>query len=228
MMHYIMLALAADGGTAAGDTQALVDRVQAFYEKTTDFTSDFKQDYTYKAFKRTVTSTGKITYKRAARGPQMRWEYEKPEPKSFVLADEKVRLYDPQAMTLTISPMATDKLSASVTFLWGQGKLANEFAITRKDCPTCKGTLLELNPLKPDPRFKQVRLEVDPKTAEVLKSTVVDPDGSENAITFANLKTNSGVEDAAFQIKVAKDTQTVDMTRVMAPAKAPAKDGGSL
>ena len=41
-----------------------------------------------------------------------------------------------------------------------------------------KGTLLVLDPLKNEPRFRQVRLEVDPKTAQVLKSTVVDPDGN--------------------------------------------------
>ena len=62
------------------------------------------------------------------------------------------------------------------------GKLADEFSITQKPCPTCAGVLLELDPLKADPRFRLVRLEVDPKTAQVLKSTVIDPDGSQNAI----------------------------------------------
>ena len=42
----------------APDVKALVDRVPAFYEKTNDFTADFKQDYTYKAFKRTQRSSG--------------------------------------------------------------------------------------------------------------------------------------------------------------------------
>ncbi|MBK7863101.1 MAG: outer membrane lipoprotein carrier protein LolA [Archangiaceae bacterium] len=198
--------------------------MQAFYEKSTDFTAGFKQDYTYKAFKRTTTSTGKLIYKRGERGPQMRWDYEKPEPKSFVLADNKVRLYDPAALSLTISAMSTDKLSASVTFLWGQGKLANEFSISQRACEKCSGVLLELNPLRPDPRFKQVRLEVDPKSATVLKSTVVDPDGSENAITFIDLKTNVGVPDDAFRIALPKSVQIVDMSAAM---KAPApKDGG--
>jgi outer membrane lipoprotein carrier protein len=127
-------------------------------------------------------------------------------------------------MTLTISTMSTDKLSASVTFLWGQGKLQNEFAITQKDCAKCTGVLLQLDPLRPDPRFKQVRLEVDPKTATVLKSTVVDPDGSENVISFIDLKTNTNVSNDAFVINAPKSTQIVDMTG--AARAAPAKDGG--
>jgi len=228
-VFFLLTMLAADAGTPVpattnAETTALVDRLQAFYEKADDFTADFKQDYTYKAFKRTITSTGKVTYKRGAKGPQMRWDYEKPEPKSFVLAGDKVRLYDPAAQQLTLSAMSTDKLSASVSFLWGQGKLANEFSIAQKACAKCTGVLLELTPLRPDPRFKQVRLEVDPKTAQVIKSTVVDPDGSENAITFPNLKTNVGVKDDAFQISVPKSTQVVDLTAMARPA--PAKDGG--
>jgi outer membrane lipoprotein carrier protein len=215
MMGFLMMALAVDGGT-----EQLVDRMQSFYEKTTDFTAEFKQEYTYKAFKRTTTSTGKITYRRGEKGPWLRWDYEKPDPKTFLLADKKVRLVDPQALTYTISAMDTDKLSASVTFLWGEGKLANEFNITQKPCEKCQGVLLVLDPKRPDPRFKQVRLEVDPKTASVLKSTVVDPDGSENAITFINLKPNVGVGDDAFKLKVTKDYQTIDMTTAFAPKDA--------
>jgi outer membrane lipoprotein carrier protein len=241
MTIFLLWLLTADGGVKApeptkaaepaksdaksAETQALVDRLQAFYEKATDFTADFKQDYTYKAFKRTTTSTGKVTYKRGDKGPKMRWDYQKPDAKSFVLAEDKVRLYDPQALTYTISAMSTDKLSASVTFLWGQGKLASEFSIAQKDCAKCTGVLLELTPLRPDPRFKQVKLEVDPKTAQVLRSIVIDPDGSENAITFTNLKTNAGVTDDAFKVTPAKGTQVIDMTAA-APRPAAAKDGG--
>jgi outer membrane lipoprotein carrier protein len=214
--------LAAAAGPSEVD--ALVERVQTFYEKTQDFTAEFKQDYTYKAFKRTQTSSGKVLYKRGEKGPKMRWDYEKPSAKSFVLAEDKVRLYDPEALSLTISAMATDKLSASVSFLWGQGKLAREFNIAKKECGTCKGTLLELNPKNPDPRFRQVLLEVDPKTAQVLKSTVVDPDGSQNVITFTSLKTNSGVTDDAFKLQPKAGTQIVDLTAGVAPV--PAKDGG--
>lgn len=210
--------------TTSKETTALVDRLQSFYEQANDFSADFKQEYTYKAFKRTTTSTGKVIYKRGDKGPQMRWDYEKPEAKSFVLAQDRVRLYDPAAMTLTVSAMSTDKLSASVSFLWGQGKLANEFSITQKDCAKCTGVLLELNPLRPDPRFKQVRLEVDPKTASVLKSTVVDPDGSENVITFSNLKTNTGMSNEAFKIEVPKSTQIVDLTSGV--RIVPTSDGG--
>lgn len=191
----------------APEVKALVDRMQEFYEKTTDFTADFKQDYTYKAFKRTQSSSGKVTYRKPA---LMRWEYEKPSPKTFVLAGERVYAYDPEAKMLTRAAISTNQLSASVTFLWGQGKLADEFSIAQKACDKCLGTVLEMTPLKPDPRFKRVILEVDPKTAQVIKSTVVDPDGSENAITFINLKTNVGIDEKSFKLTPPPGTQVQD------------------
>jgi len=210
-----------DGGVAAPpkataapmspEVKDLVDRMQAFYEKTQDFTADFQQVYTYKTFKRVSRSTGKVTFKKPA---LMRWEYEtqdgKPAPRTFVLAGDRVYAYDPGAKLLTRAAIATNQLSASVTFLWGQGKLADEFSIATAACDKCTGTLLELTPLVPDPRFKRVKLEVDPKTAQVIRSIVVDPDGSENAITFLKMVTNTGVDEKTFKLSPPPGTQVQD------------------
>jgi outer membrane lipoprotein carrier protein len=145
----------------------------------------------------------------------MRWEYEKPSKRTFVLAGEKVYAYDPEAQTLSVGRIDTTQLSASVTFLFGQGKLADEFSISKGECKDCKGTLLVLDPAKTEPRFRQVRLEVEPKTAQVLKSTVVDPDGSENAIAFLNLKTNVGIDEARFKINPPEGTRIDDLSKMM-------------
>jgi outer membrane lipoprotein carrier protein len=197
-------------GSVAPEVKALVERMQAFYEKTEDFKAAFKQDYKYKLFKRTQTSTGTVIYKKPG---LMRWEYENPSPRTFVLAGSKVYAYDPPAQTLTVGSVDTSKLSASVTFLFGQGRLADEFHIKKGTCADCKGTLLVLDPAQPDPRFRQVRLEVDSKTAQVLKSTVVDPDGSENTIAFLDLKTNVGVSKDGFKLEPPEGTRIDDFTK---------------
>lgn len=214
ILHSLLLAsvlTVADAGpqapALAPDVKALVDRVQAFYEKTQDFTSGFKQEYLYKQFKRTVVSTGTVTFKKPG---LMRWEYVKPSSKTFVLAGPRVIAYDPEAKLLTRAAINTSQLSASVTFLFGTGKLENEFSIVKVACPKCAGTRLELTPLTLDARFKKIFLEVDEKSAQVLKSTVIDPDGSENAISFIDLKTNVGVKDEAFKVTPAAGTQTQD------------------
>ncbi|AGC42840.1 outer membrane lipoprotein carrier protein LolA [Myxococcus stipitatus DSM 14675] len=194
----------------APEVKSLVDRMQAFYEKTGDFRAGFRQDYKYKTFRRTQTSEGAVTYKKPG---LMRWEYQKPSVRTFVLAGNKIYAYDPAAQSLTVAGVDTSQLSASVTFLFGQGKLADEFAISKGTCKDCKGTLLVLDPLKQEPRFKQVRLEVDPASAQVLKSTVVDPDGSENTISFLDLKTNVGLSADSFKLDVPDDTRVDDFTK---------------
>jgi outer membrane lipoprotein carrier protein len=193
----------------APDVKALVTRMQGFYEKTADFTASFRQDYTYKSFNRTQTSTGKVSFLKPA---MMRWDYEKP-AKTFVLSGDKAYAYDPEAMTLTIAGIKSNELSAAVTFLWGAGRLEKEFSIARQPCSECQGVLLELTPLGPEARFQKVKLEVDPKTAQVLRTIVIDPDGSENAIAFSELKINPGVSKEQFKIKTPKDTQVVDLTK---------------
>jgi outer membrane lipoprotein carrier protein len=94
--------------------------------------------------------------------------------------------------------------------LFGVGKLENEFNIVKTTCAKCTGTQLELTPFVPDARFKKILLEVDEKTASVIKSTVIDPDGSENAISFIGLKTNVGINETHFKITPPPGTQVQD------------------
>ena len=212
---------AADAGTPpphpsepTHEVKVLVERMQAFYERTQDFRARFRQDYLYKTFGRKVTSTGTVAFKKPA---QMRWEYETPAKRTFVLSGEKVYAWDPGANTLTRAALPSSELSTSVTFLWGKGRLLDEFAIVRAPCPDCQGVLLVLTPLKAEARFRELRLELDPKTAQVRRSIVIDPDGSENSITFSDLQTNVGLGQDQFKLEVPEGTQILDASAPSRP-----------
>ncbi|HEY1908764.1 MAG TPA: outer membrane lipoprotein carrier protein LolA [Myxococcaceae bacterium] len=197
------------GRPMAPEVKTLVDRMQGFYERTQDFTADFKQEYHYKSFNRTVISTGTVAFQKPAK---MRWEYLTPSKRTFVLSGDRIYALDPDAQTLTKAALPTSQLSASVTFLWGKGKLADEFDISRTECKECLGTLLTLVPKKPDARFREVQLDIDPKTAQVRRSIVIDPDGSRNSITFSGLKNNVGLPKETFQLTPPPGTQILDTT----------------
>jgi outer membrane lipoprotein carrier protein len=190
------------------EVKALVDRMQGFYERTEDFTANFQQTYVYKSFGRTVTSTGTVAFKKPA---QMRWDYLKPAARSFVLTGERVYAWDPLAQTLTRAALPTSELSSSVTFLWGKGRLLDDFTISRAPCSDCQGVLLVLTPKKSETRFRELRLELDPKTAQVRRTVVVDPDGSENSILFSDLKTNTRLSKERFVLDVPEGTQVLDV-----------------
>jgi outer membrane lipoprotein carrier protein len=85
------------------------------------------------------------------------------------------------------------------------------------ECKECAGPLLSLVPKKPDARFQEIRLEVDPQMGQVRRSVVVDPDGSENAITYANFKTNVRLPKETFQLTPPPGTQVLDTTAPRKP-----------
>ena len=210
----LVLAAAPAPAPAAGrpmspEVRTLVERMQGFYERTQDFTADFKQEYLYKTFNRTVVSTGTVAFQKPAK---MRWEYLTPSKRTFVLSGERIYALDPEAQTLTKAALPTSQLSASVTFLWGKGKLPDEFDISRTECKECLGTLLTLVPKKPDARFREVQLDIDPRSAQVRRSIVIDPDGSRNAITFSDLRMNVGLAKDTFQLTPPPGTQIIDTT----------------
>ncbi|WP_224367508.1 LolA family protein [Hyalangium versicolor] len=194
-------------GSIAPEVKPLVERMQSFYEKTQDFKASFKQDYKYKTFNRTRTSTGTVLYKKPA---LMRWEYESPGKTTYVLTGNKAYIYSVEAESIMVLSLETSKLSPSVSFLLGRGQLAREFNITQGKCADCKGALLVLDPVHSDPRFTQVRLEVDSSTGQVLKSTVVDPDGAENTISFLDLKTNVKLKADSFKLNPPEGTRVDD------------------
>ncbi len=201
------------------EVKKLVDAMQAFYEKTSDFQAHFEQDYRYATFKRVQKSSGKVLFKKPA---LMRWDYEKPGLKTIVVAGAKVYMYDVEAQQLVVAPFNLDKLSASVSFLLGRGKLADEFRISRAHRPDLTGgTVLELVPKQADPRFDRIFFVVDPKTNAVVQSLVVDPDGSENHMTFSQVKTDQNLGKEAFHFEPPPGTQVIDNTRPMPAPSAP-------
>ncbi|MGI5865568.1 MAG: LolA family protein [Myxococcales bacterium] len=194
----------------AADVKKAVDQMQKFYEETRDFEARFEQRYTYKSFGRTTKASGKVRFLKS--GASMRWDYLKPNEKVFVIAANKVFAYDKEAKQVTVSSIETERLSASITFLWGQGKLEREFDIQKASRDDLKGGIaLELTPKKPDPRFQRIFFLIDAKTFAVKESIVVDPDGSENRVAFLDVRTNTGFGADAFQIAYPPDTQVIRM-----------------
>ncbi len=188
------------------EVRKAVDSMQEFYENTKDFRADFKQVYKHKTFAKTTEGSGRMMFKKA--GPAMRWDYLKPEEKVFVIAAERVSTYDKAAKLLVVSRMSADRLSASITFLWGQGNLEHEFRIAKAARADLTGGIaLELTPKIADPRFQKVFFLLDAKTYAVKETIVVDPDGSENRMTFSNQKTNTGISNEAFMIQPPADVE---------------------
>jgi outer membrane lipoprotein carrier protein len=199
----VRVAKAADGAAAenaAPDVDAIVDRLQKTYESTTDFNARFTQRYTMMVLKKSQESTGTVVF---AKPGKMRWDYATPTKKSFIVANGKLHVVQPEDNTALIDHcFKEDGLTASVSFLWGSGRIKEEF-----DVSPFTGTFgaktdhhLLLVPKAKNSVFAKIILVVDPVSSRVKQSVVVDPQGNVNQFIFDDAKFNTGVKDTRFDV----------------------------
>jgi outer membrane lipoprotein carrier protein len=188
----LLLAAAPAGTPATPDATGLARRVQAFYESTRDLRARFVQTYTYAALGRRQVSKGTLEVKKPGR---MRWDYESPATKTIAVNGSRLVQWEPEANQAYVDEkFDATAMSAAVTFLIGKGSLEKEFQLSSGD-----GGTLVLRPLKPDPRVDTVTLTAGPD-GEVTRTQVVDGQGNVNDIAFEEIKRNTGIPDARFEI----------------------------
>ena len=177
---------------------AVVDAIQRTYDGTTDFSGSFVQKYTYTLLRRTQESKGTVKFKKPG---LMRWDYTAPQPKAFVVDGKSLWISQPADHNAFINAcFQQDGLTASVAFLWGAGKIKEQFDVKWFDgvFGDKTDTHLELSPRQANAVFAKLILVVDPKTNRVKQSVVVDPSGNVNQFIYGALKFNQSLADKDF------------------------------
>ncbi len=203
----LALALVAAPAAPAGPSAAaLAAKVQAYYERTRDLEAYFAQTYTYAGFGRRQVSSGLLRVKKPG---MMRWDYEKPAPKTIAVKGSRLVQYEPEENQAYVDDhFDASAMSAAVTFLLGKGDLAREFDLSVDDL----GALV-LRPKAPDPRVASIALTVAEDGA-VTATRVVDGSENVNELKFSGVRRNVGIPDAVFEVKLPKDVR-----RITAPAQ---------
>ncbi|MBI3072029.1 MAG: outer membrane lipoprotein chaperone LolA [Deltaproteobacteria bacterium] len=195
-----LMAIAAIGGA-----EGVVEKVQGFYEKTRSFSATFRQVYTYKVYKRKQISSGRVYFKKPG---LMRWDYLKPTKKEFVADGKTLWIYQADENQVTEQEFRADRLSSSVSFLWGKGKLAEEFDIKAGE-PLGGLDVLELVPKKSESHFKKLYFHVDRETGRVMKTIVFDPVGNTNEMTFSRIEENPALKPSLFTFRIPKNANVI-------------------
>jgi outer membrane lipoprotein carrier protein len=191
--------------TAPADAalNAVIDTLQKTYEGTRDFKGSFKQKFTYTMLRRSQESTGRVSFEKPGR---MRWDYDKPAEKAFIVDGKALWIVQPQDKVAFVNAcFQQDGLTASVAFLWGEGRLREQFNISWFDGVFGDKTdhHLLLLPKSNNAVFARLILVVDPKTSRVKQSVVVDPAGNVNQFMFSDLVFNGGISKGTFTYKPA-------------------------
>ncbi len=207
MITALALALSFAAAPPPHPLEQPVARMQELYEKAKDLRARFSQTYVSPALHKTLHSSGTLLWKRPG---MLRFDYDAPEPKSFVVSGDRFTSYVPDAQQAMEGSFKSAELSASVAFLFGQGRLEREFSVGTPDrTDLAEGIRLELVPKRPDPRLKRIYFVLDPRSWAVRESLVVDGAGDENRFDFTEIRTNTGIEARAFTLTLPPGTEVV-------------------
>lgn len=181
----LLVALVLGPGAAPAPPPAVtvdqaVDGVEARYAKVTDFKASFRQTVTRKALPRPRKHRGMVYFKKPG---MMRWDYTQPEKTYYISDGEVLWSYTPEDRVVYKVPVKDSELYGALKFLFGQGKLRQEFDVTL-GAPSGGLVTLDLAPKVKQSNYKRLSLRVDPTTFEIRETELVDPLDNVSRVTF--------------------------------------------
>jgi len=190
------------------DAMTAITTTQNYYNKITTFQAKFKQVFSKKFHGDQPAESGVIYIKKPG---FMLWDYLLPDKKMFLIDGKKAWMYEPSSKQALWRDVKDSSLPTPVKFLWGQGKLTDEFHV--KIVPNSKFAgknqkALKLLPKKRSPHFKLVMFVVDVQGA-VVSSIVYDHEGNKNQITFSEINLNKTIENKKFAFTPPKGVQVL-------------------
>jgi outer membrane lipoprotein carrier protein len=199
-------AVVAQEGAAPSATD-VTDKVQKFYQDIQDYQSNFTQVYTDVAAGDETKSGGKVFFKKPGK---MRWDYyESKDGKTHVnkvlVSDGKeFNIYEAAYAQYYRQCLGDSQLPSAISFLMGTGDLAKEFTTKLLPSKDAGMLLLELTPKKSSGKYKKIVFRVDAASYAVTRTTVYDPYGNTNVITFKKADINKKLPDSGFNFPAPK------------------------
>ena len=112
----------------APQPQAKVDdtvkKVQAFYDRTTSFKSDFVQEFWVKAYNEKKSSSGSVVFSKPGK---MSWTYKEPLGNRVVSNGAQLKVYEAANKQMYEQTVDKSQYPAALSFLTGTGKLSETF-----------------------------------------------------------------------------------------------------
>jgi outer membrane lipoprotein carrier protein len=175
-----------------------VQSVQAFYDKSTTFKSDFQQRFWVKAYNHEKKSSGHVTF---AKPGKMEWVYDDPKDNRVVSDGKTIRVYEASNKQMFEQPVDTTQYPAALSFLTGTGQLGTSFDFELFSGDSMKfpgGYVLVGTPKQPTAAYTKVLFYVDASTSQVRRVMVIDGQGNRNRFDFVSPRVNEPVAATQF------------------------------
>ena len=102
----------------------VVNKVQAFYNTSNTFKSDFSQKFWVKAYNKEKSSSGTVTFSKPGK---MDWVYSNPQGNRVVSDGSVLKVYEAENKQMFEQTVDKSQYPAALSFLTGTGKLADAF-----------------------------------------------------------------------------------------------------
>jgi outer membrane lipoprotein carrier protein len=193
----------------AAQTAAMVQKVQAFYDKTTSFESGFTQEYFVKSHNLRKESKGNVTF---AKPGKMDWQYATPAGNRVVSDGAILKVYEAANKQMFEQPVDKSQYPAALSFLIGGGRLETIFDYQMYPGATMNfpgGDVLVGTPKQATPAYTKVLFYVDLATSQVRRVLIVDGQGNRNRFDFESPKVNVPVAPDRFKFNPPPGTQII-------------------
>jgi len=159
----------------------IVNKVQEFYDRTSDFRASFKQVVRTKSPKRTFTRKGVCYFKKPG---MMRFDYKEPEEVYYVSDGTVLWAYEVSEGVAYRMDIGSSDLGFAFKFLLGLGNLQEDFDSKVVQKEGSRLVQIVLTPKKEQSYFSSLVLFVDPDTFETKETEVVDKGGNVSHLWF--------------------------------------------
>lgn len=200
----LAMVLAAPGITVAQDTDALLNRVDQHYNRLTSLRARYTEHYAGMGLDR--TESGTLLLKKPGR---MRWSYDQPEGKLFVLDGKFAWFYNPgDAQVQRLPAKQLDDLRSPLRFLLGHTQLKKELVKLTVTGDT-HGIHISGIPRGMEQRIQRLTLDVTP-AGEIQHMKLEEIDGAITEFAFTQVEENVPTREADFVFSPPDGVTVVD------------------
>ena len=205
LLALMMGAVGSAGDCDALEIDALVDRIQATYDRINALTADFEQVATLSSINRRQVSSGRLYLEKPH---WIRWQYDKPEQQTILYDGAVLQIYTPRRQQLLRSAVAAkDRSNVAFLFLAGVVKLREVFIVTALQETEAEHTLIRLLPRSPLAGFIELRAAVNPQSYLIEGLWILDPIGNLTEIRLSSLDLRTALPASTFELDVPPDAE---------------------
>lgn len=194
----------------AQTAQEVALRVENALRSYRSFQANFEQFYYSATISTPLHEKGKLYFKKPN---LMKWEYQDPEEKVFLIKDDLFWDYNKEEKQLIKYDLSQGEQNTEViSLLSGKVSLLDNYSVELNPFPTENANAIQIKLTPKDEEFADtyLLLEIDEKTWFIQTLISFDWTGNRTEFRFSKIKTNVTLQNKTFELRVPPDVEIIE------------------